>query len=105
MHDDLSAHVSAQVRAAPVRHLSLMPSSDAEADRHAALLSRWHGVRGVSLLRWVEWEGSGSGLRVLQAPRREDASDAAIDGANTALRSLAIGVFALSSGTIDRLGR
>ena len=93
--------------------MTLLAGSDAHAEHHADLLSRRPNcnLRSVSLLRWAQWECCEKGpdnmphLRLLHAPRWERTADEAVDSLTTALRSLVLGVFALTRGTSTRLKR
>ncbi len=92
--------------------MTLLAGSDAHAAQHAALLARRPNLRAVSMLRWAEWKSSGkepsiagARLRLPRAPRWEHTADAAVESLTPALRSLAVGVFALTQGTLSRLGR
>ena len=100
-----------QVRGTPIQQMTLLATSDAHADQHAGLLSRRPVLHAVSLLRWAEWESAqkvpyGSmPLGPLRAPQRERTADAIVDSLTTGLRSLGIGVFALTQGTFNKLDR
>ena len=100
-----------QVRAAPIRQLSLLASSDAEAIRHARLLSGWPNVHAISIQRRAEWlrgetqATAAAKLRILGAEQRRKAADAVVGSLPAALRSLIIGEFALTNTTWKRLGR
>ena len=91
---------------APIRQLTLLASSDEQADRNAALLSRRLNVHAVSLLRWVKWdEEAPSLLRMPQAQRCSQTSEAAVDSLPVGLRSLLISEFAMTASIPDRLCR
>ena len=99
------------MREAPFHHMTLLSSSNAHAEQHAALLSRRHNLRSASLLRWAEWEFSDKGpfgwsrLRLPRAPQQERMADAAMASLTSALRSLVVGVFALTPSTIASMNR
>ncbi len=100
-----------QMREAPFHHMTLLASSDAHAEQHAALLARRRNLRSASLLRWVEWELSDKGpfgwsrLRLPRAPQQERMADAAMASLTPALHSLVVGVFVLTASTIASLNR
>ena len=65
----------------------------------------------MALLRWAQWTCCEKGpddlpqLRLPLALRWERTADAVVDSLTTALRSLVIGVFALTRSTITKLSR
>ena len=101
-----------QVREAPVRHLTLLARSDAEALRHVRLLARRPRAEAVSLLRWAAWKrdeddvhGLPQDLELLQADRREEAAEAVIASLPQALRSLLLGEFATPATSLTAINR
>ena len=91
--------------------MMMLASSDAAAEKHARLLSRRPNLRAASLLRWLEWEGCNRDafpwqrLLLLQTEGRDRATHELIDNLTASLRSLVIGEFGLTGGTVARLGR
>ncbi len=111
-----TGNLPAQAREAPVRYLTLLARSDAEAEQHSRLLSRRPNLHSLSLLRWLEWEagethhrpmanGEWPAATLLQAEQRERTADAAADSLTAALRSLVVREFALTRQTLERLSR
>ena len=100
-----------QVRETPIRQLTLLASDDAEAGRHAGLLSRRTSVHAVSIQRWAEWRRGETEdlvlteMQVLRAEQLARAADAIVDSLPAALHSLVVGEFALTCTTFSRLGR